>query len=166
MTKSLVDSKRFLIFDMSMIKTNKMKIDITPTIEKADDFDALCIQDRKIDALYVVRLANGKRYTVKWDSNGLDGFLPKRTVSEMLKSWEETIKRRYETAKTALKTGKHPTFTSEQKLFNMIGEHKVYTGETETVPKKLDKYERAYFKREMADREKEFGELIFYKIVA
>jgi hypothetical protein len=143
-----------------------MRIDITPRIEEASDSYKTTIKFRGIDALYVVRLANGKDYTTKMSSKELEEFQPSKTVSEMISSWEANILRRYEIAKEALRTKLHPTFTVEVKLYNEVSGHKFYTGETETQPKQLDQYEKANFKRQMKDLEMEFGTMEFVKIIA
>jgi hypothetical protein len=135
-----------------------MKIDIEPITEQAGEMDKICMEMRQIPHLHVVRLASGTDYTVKFDDKELSEFLPKRTVSEMLAMWEEGIKRQYDEAKTALETGLHPTYTVQ--VLDMFNRP---TGETK--PKELDRYEKAHFKRVMADREKEFGKLTFHKIV-
>lgn len=88
-----------------------MKIDIEPTIEKATGLDKLRMETQGIDALYFVRLANGSEFTVKWDRIGLESFLPRETVSEAMKRWEEGIVRTIETNKKAAETGQHPTWT-------------------------------------------------------
>jgi hypothetical protein len=88
-----------------------MKIDIEPTIEIASGLDKLRLQTKELDALYFVRLANGSEFTVKWDKDGLKSFQPNKTISEMMKQWEEGIIRTIETNKKAAETGEHPTWT-------------------------------------------------------
>ncbi len=135
-----------------------MKIDIEPIIEKANEVDKACIELREIACYYLVRLANGKEYSVKWDDKGLAEFQPNRTVSTMLKEWEEGIKRNHAVAVKALKTGLHPIWTTEKR-----DEFKRLTGKFEPTP--LDQYTRAHFEREKTDREAEFGPLTFSKII-
>ena len=81
-----------------------MKIDIDPIIEEGNKTDKICLEMRGLDAFYVIRLANGKDYTVKFESDRLAEFQPKETVSQMMAEWEENIQRRY---KEALR---HPVF--------------------------------------------------------
>lgn len=147
-----------------------MKIDVTPIIEQADDWHRTVIDARELEALYVVRLANGKDYTTEWDKKGLTEFLPKRTVSEMLHEWEEGIKRRYAEAVEALRTGLHPTFTVVRHIMykgtTITGEpYEAKTGKTEIVPQQLGKYGKENFKRIKKDLKEEFGTLSFVKIV-
>lgn len=142
-----------------------MKIDVTPTIEKANDLDKECITMRGIDALYYVKLANGTRYSIKWDAKGLGEFQPSKTVSEMLKSWEANIISRYEIAKKAIESGFHPTrmkqiLVSTTEYFMDTKKH----WEEGDEPAKLNSYERKHFKLMMVHREKEFGALTFVQV--
>lgn len=141
-----------------------MKIDIDPIIQPANELEKAVIEMREIEALYVVKLANGKEYTVQWDKKGLAEFQTSRTVSEMLQIWEDGIRNRYEVAKGALATGLHPLHTVKRQLF-YPGTEIPMADKFETVPKQLDWYEKRYFKLEMKDREQEFGKLTFHKIV-
>lgn len=143
-----------------------MTIDVQPVIEKANDLDAQVLKMREIEALYVVRLASGKDYSTHFDKKSLAEFQPNKTVSEMLESWEETFKRRHAEAVDTIKTGVHPFRTFERDIMAKYkggGEYK--TGETETVPSKIDTYERRHFKYVIKDMEKCFGKLTFVKIV-
>lgn len=88
-----------------------MKIDIEPKVEKAKGLDRVRMRINELEALYVVRLSNGSDFTVTWDEKGLNEFLPKETVSETMKRWEEGIIRTIETNKKAAETGQHPTWT-------------------------------------------------------
>ena len=146
-----------------------MKIDITPTIEVADKTDRICIEMREIEALYVVRLANGKDYTTKFSKKELDEFQPNKTVSEMIAQWEKGIHRRYQIAKNAIESGLHPYRTFERPImFSGTTIHgkpwEAPSGKTERVRSKIDTYERKHYKREMIDRETEFGVMTFIKI--
>ena len=87
-----------------------MKIDIEPTIEKAKGLNKLRIEFNELDALYVVRLANGEDYTVAWDKKGLEEFQPNANVSDMMKAWEEGILRTIKINKKAAETRNHPTW--------------------------------------------------------
>jgi hypothetical protein len=146
-----------------------MKIDLTPKLEQANDTDAICIKMRDIEALYVIRLANGKDYTTKFSKKELDEFQPNKTVSEMISIWEKGIKRRYDIAKNAIETGLHPHRTFERPIMisgtNIKGEvWEIPSGKTERVRSNIDSYEKRSFKREMNDREMEFGSMVFIKI--
>jgi hypothetical protein len=142
-----------------------MKIDIEPIIEKADKIDRICIDMREIDALYVVRLANGKDYTVKWCRKELESFCPNRTVSEMLQSWEETILRRHAEAVEAVESGLHPTRTFERPIMVVTPSGYEYPSkENETVRSELDRYEKAHFRFVARTLAEEFGKLSFIKI--
>lgn len=143
-----------------------MQIDIEPIIEKANSTDAICMEFRNIDALYVIRLANGKDFTIKWDSKGLNDFQSRRTISEMIDMWEKGIIRRYKIAENALKTGLHPTNTFERPITVKLSNGFEYpTGKTERVRCELDSYGKEHFKSEMVNRELEFGKMIFVKII-
>ena len=139
-----------------------MKIDITPTIEKANERDSICIRMREIPCLYEIRLASGKVLSTQFDDKSLSEFLPNKTVSEVLKSWEENFHIRYNRAKEALSSGLHPSFTVEEKvLVNGIN----FGGKTRTVPAPLNQYTTEHMKNEMIEMEKCFGGLQFIKII-
>jgi beta-galactosidase/beta-glucuronidase len=136
-----------------------MKVDIEPIVEQAVDIDAIALDMRNEPFFYIVRLANGDDYTVKWTRKEIQEFQPSKTVSQMIKEWEESILRRYEEAKTALETNLHPTRTEQ-----VLDFLKRPTGETR--PKVLDRYEKAHFNRVMGDMKKQFGSMVFVKIKA
>ena len=142
-----------------------MKIDIEPIIEKADEYHRIILDVRGIEALYVVRLANGKDYTVEWEKKEMDTFCPKRTVSEMIQAWEESITRRHAEALEALRTGLHPTYTVTRLVTHPNSEVPVYPHKTETVPQQLDYYGKRHFKAVAKSLEAEFGKMTFVKIV-
>jgi len=142
-----------------------MNIDIQPTIEQANDLDAQILSTRGIEALYVVRLHSGEDYTTHFDKQSLAGFQPKRTVSEMMNSWEETFRRRHAEATATLKSGDHPTRTFEREIIEQMQGFTRNTGRFETVKSKIDKYERAYYKSVVVDMTNCFGNLEFVKIV-
>ena len=142
-----------------------MKIDIEPIIERANHIDRIVIDVREIEALYVVRLASGKDYTVKWDKKEMDTFCPNKTVSVMIQQWEEGILRRHAEAVEAVKTGLHPTFTTTRLVTHPNSEVPVYPHKTVTVPQQLDYYGKNNFKRVIKDLELEFGKMTFIKIV-
>jgi hypothetical protein len=146
-----------------------MKIDIQPIVELADKFDRICIDMREIEALYVVRLSNGKNYTTKFSKKELDEFLPNKNVSEMLVAWEENINRRHAEAVEAVKSGLHPTQTFERPIMykGTTIDGKAYelpTKETETVRSQLDRYGKANYRREAKDLAEQMGKLSFVKI--
>jgi len=140
-----------------------MIIDIEPIIIKANNFERTCIEMREIDALYEIRFANGGEFSTQWDKKSFDEFLPKKTISEMLTSWEETIKRRYDEAVNAIETGIHPTWERDEREYHPIT--KVWTGKMIGVPYKLDKNQIQGWKRIAENLEKKLGKLIFVKIV-
>jgi hypothetical protein len=156
--------KTLIIFDPYKHK-ELMIIDVTPVIEAANDFDRTCIDMREIDALYVVRLANGKDFSVKWDLKELKTFLPKRTVSEMLKIWEEGLHRNLEIAKNSVETGLHPTWTTKSEIMRTIGDMNFGTGKFEEVPKPLTNSQTVYFKFKIVKLEAELGKMVFVKLV-
>lgn len=142
-----------------------MKIDIEPIIEKANDIDRIVINMREIEALYVVRLANGKDYTTKWAKKEMDTFCPNKTVSQMIQQWEEGILRRHAEAVEAVKTGLHPTFTTTRLVTYPNSDVPIYPHKTVTEPQQLDYYGKKNFKRVIQDLELEFGKMSFVKIV-
>jgi hypothetical protein len=142
-----------------------MKIDVTPVIEQADETDAICIQMREIEALYVVRLANGKNHTTKFSKKELDEFQPSKTVSQMMDEWEKGIVKRHTIAKKAIESGLHPTNTFERPIMMVTPSgHEFNTGKSERIRCELNDYQREYYQKEILDREAEFGKMIFVKI--
>jgi len=154
-----------LIFTVSI--NNIMTIDITPTLEVANDLDAQCIKMREIDALYVIRLRNGEDYTTKFDLKSLDEFQPNKKVSEMMASWRDNILRRIKIYTKALKYNQHPT---QKKLVDTGRTLKRY-GETIPVmeygdePEELDDYDRKAFKKFIHDLTEEKGSMELVKII-
>lgn len=141
-----------------------MKIDIEPIIEIATGLDKLRLQTQGLDALYFVRLANGAEFTVKWDRDGLENFLPNKTVSEMMKLWEEGIIRDIEKNKKAVETGEHPTWTQP------VYEDVEYFGRFKkkqigTKPYKLNDYSIENFKMFVERDIKKLGKMEFVKLV-
>lgn len=135
-----------------------MIIDVEPIIEQAGGFNAIVLENREEPCFFVVRLANGDALTTKWTNKEIKEFQPNKTVSEMMKIWEEGFTERYNVAKTALETGIHPTETVE--VLDMFQRP---TGEK--IPKQLDKYEKGFFTKEFYSMEKMIGPLTFVKIV-
>lgn len=142
-----------------------MVIDIEPIIEQANAIDRIVLNMRQIDALYVVRLANGEDYTVKWDRQQLHDFLPNNTVSEVIKSWEMNIIDRYEVAVKALETKLHPVYTVDREILNPLTGISYNPKQYETVPKPLNRYEVAHFEHEVIELNRQFGQMSFIKIV-
>jgi hypothetical protein len=143
-----------------------MKIDITPIIEEADKWHRVVLDTRELEALYVVRLANGEDYSVEFDKKGLELFQPNKTVSEMIKSWEESFIRRHGVIVEALRTNLHPTFTIERKeMISTPSGFEYPTGRVFTEPKPLDNYDKERLNWEKNKLEKQFGNMVFVKIV-
>ena len=142
-----------------------MKIDLIPTIEQADERDRICIDMREIEALYVVRLANGEDFTTKFDKKELDEFQRSKTVTEMMNEWEENIIRRIAIIDEALKTNLHPTFTFERNIMvDYGGDFPVWTGKTERLRCELTKEGRLSFMKDKAKLSKQLGKMSFIKI--
>jgi len=133
-----------------------MKIDVQPTIEKAKGLNKLRIDFNELDALYVVRLANGEDYTVVWDRKGLEEFQPNANVSDMMKAWEESILKAIKINKKAAETRNHPTwkthFTDEN-------------GNRCQKPYKLDDYSVNNFKKYVERDLKKVGKMELVKLV-
>lgn len=142
-----------------------MKIDLIPTVEQADERDRICIDMRNIEALYVVRLANGENWTTKFSKKELDEFQPSKTVTEMMNEWEENIIRRIAIIDEALETNLHPTFTFERKIeIEYKPGFPVWTGKTEIVRCELTKEEQLSFMKDKAKLTKQLGKMSFIKI--
>lgn len=140
-----------------------MKIDIEPVIEKANELDRICMDMRGIDALYVIRYANGKDCTVKWSRAEIATFVPNSTVSEMIERWEQGTLDRHKEICDTLETGLHPTWTKTVPVLDRRGNK---TGRTQSVPESIDTYhQRDGWERMKKDIEKQFGKMVFVKIV-
>jgi hypothetical protein len=139
-----------------------MKIDIEPKQRLANETERIIMEMRDVKELFVVKLANGKEHSVKWTRDELAEFCPNRTVSEMLNSWEGSIKSQHELILNALKTGLHPYWTrgvENERTGNMTGKYK-------NVPEKLDTYHsRPGFERWEKQLKAQLGKLKFEKIV-
>lgn len=88
-----------------------MKIDITPKIERATGIDLIAIDAMGHDHFYVVRTSNGEDFTTKFREKEFNEFQPNRTVSEMMKIWEDGLVNQLEVAKRVVATNEHPTWT-------------------------------------------------------
>jgi len=142
-----------------------MKIDVKPRIVEANDIQKLMLELRGIDCLYIVCLANGSEYTVTWTRKELDEFCQNKTVSEMLKSWEESIKRQHDLYVSSLETGLHPYHTKDIKIKLPNNSYSFAKPKFETVPINLTKETRKYFTQQVANLKEQFGELYLVKIV-
>jgi hypothetical protein len=121
---------------------------------------------REIEALYVIRLSNGKDYSVKFDKKEMDSFQPNKTVSEVIKSWEDNIQRRYDEAVKAIETGLHPTArVNVPIMITLLHGGEYPTGKYTSERKQLDVYEKRHFKKMIAELPNEFGLMQFIKIV-
>jgi len=142
-----------------------MIIDVEPKLEKAKGLDRIRMKINELEALYVVRLANGSDFTVTWDEKGLNEFLPKETVSEAMKRWEEGIVRTIETNKKAAETGQHPTWTQpvyENVEYNGRVVDKKITGQK---PYELSESSIESFKLFVERDTKKLGKMEFVKLV-
>jgi len=146
-----------------------MKIDITPIIELGEGTNRIAIDMRNISGLYVFRLANGKDYTTLFSPKELEEFQPSKNVSEMIKEWEDNIKRRHETCVKCIETGLHHTNTTIHKVMKNISLPngqiiEMPTGETEIRPVVLRKDWIDSYKNEARELAEQFGKISFIKI--
>lgn len=139
-----------------------MKIDIEPRIEIADEFHRIVLDTREIPALYVIRLANGEDFSVKFEHDEMQSFLPSKTVSETIKMWEEGIIRQCEIYKKSIETGIHPCWKSSRKIINPITQ--IWTGRYEECDYIMNKSEIESFQRLLELTEKKLGKMEFVKI--
>lgn len=139
-----------------------MKIDIDPNIIEAVDFWKTVLELRQIDALYVIRLANGEDYSVEFDEKSLEEFHSNKTVSEVLAILEDGVKRNYEECLKAVETGIHPNWTVTKRIMHPIAH--TWTGKTEEVPYTLSENEKDSFKNQAEKWEKKMGKMTFNKI--
>ena len=142
-----------------------MKIDVNPRIVEANEIQKLMLELRGIDCLYIVCLANGCEYTVTWTRKELDEFCPNKTVSEMLKTWEEGIKRQHDLYVSSLETGLHPYHTKIIQIELPKNSYSFAKPKFETVPIELTKQSKEYFTKAVEKLKQQFGELYLVKIV-
>ena len=133
-----------------------MKIDCDYVIEKADDLTKIVLNMREIPVLYVIKLANGTEYTVKFDEESLARFCPNETVSHMMTAWEESIKNTHSLYCEAVKTKIHPYWTSRKKNLE--------TGKDEIVGQKMTQYQIDVLKIQISSLEEKMGKMYFVKI--
>lgn len=88
-----------------------MIIDIEPKIELAKGLDAIVIDTIGHEHLYVFRTKDGEDFSAKFNDKDFNEFCPNKTVSEMIKSWEEGLINQLEVAKRVVETNEHPTWT-------------------------------------------------------
>ena len=141
-----------------------MIIDCEPIIEVATGINRVAIDIREIGALYVARLANGEDYSTTFDAKELVLFQPKKTVSEMLKSWEDGLQREYETAINAVETGIHPYWKAQRKVMDPVFKH-YWTGKYEECDYILNEDGIKSFKNIAERLSKKLGKLTFHKLI-
>jgi len=144
-----------------------MKIDVTPTEYQSNDYYETIIKSRGIPELYVVQTQSGENYTVLWEKKDLDEFQPKRTVSEMMKSWEETLQRRYDEAFKMVQTKRHLTLKvwSTRNVPHEYIPGRMVEEDYETNEfRRLDKYDIAHQKHQMEKLLPKLGKMVFARI--
>lgn len=149
-----------------------MKIDLQPKIRLANDFEKIVLETREIPAIYNVLTSDGKQFSTMFDDKSLAEFLPNKTVSEMLKSWQEGIGRQIELYKNSIKLGIHPYWTATKKTMvhypqyagNPELEYR-WNGKYHEEPMQLNKIQKKFFLSEIERLEKISGELVFEKVV-
>ena len=140
-----------------------MKIDITPTIEKATGIDASYMQMNKLKALYFARLADGTEFTVKWTDKTIKYFCPNKTVSVMLADWEQNIIDRHKEALKVLRTGLHPTWTKSVAIVDKYGNK---TGKYESVPESIDTHHnRSAWQKTSKELREQLGKIEFVQLI-
>lgn len=144
-----------------------MKVDIEPKIKAADDFFKVVLEFRPVNALYVFITKDGTHMSVEFDEKGLENFLPKMTVSEAKKMWEDGFQRQIDLYKKAVKNKQHPYWTVHRE----ITEQKPWmaeprgTGKFVDVPAELTRAQAEFFKSEIKRIEDtQLGEIDFVKI--
>lgn len=145
-----------------------MRIDVTPTIEKADDIQRFIMNTYGWDAMYCVKLANDKEYTVTFNPESLAEFQPNKTVSEMMKQWQEGFQHTIDRNTAMLKTGYHDTHTVKQPKVKYVlpnGTEVLSRDEFEDVPRELDSYEKKSMRYWIRDAKSKLGKMKFIKFV-
>ena len=148
-----------------------MKIDIKPKIKLASPLEKVILEMREIPALYAVYTSDGKEYSTQWDEKSLAEFCPNRTVSEMLKNWQDGFLSQIEQYKKAVETNTHPFWTSTVKT---MVHYPQYAGHPELEyrwnnkyheePAEMTKAQNRFFQSEIKKFEAISGELTFVKI--
>jgi hypothetical protein len=149
-----------------------MKIDIKPNIRTANETEKVIIEVREIPALYNVLTSDGNPFSVMFDDKSLAEFVPSRTVSEMLKNWEEGINRQLNLYKNSIKQNIHPYWTRTAKTMvhypQYAGTPELeyrWNGKYHDEPVQMTKEQIKFFQKEVERLEKIKGPLTFEKVV-
>ncbi len=149
-----------------------MKIDIQPNIRLATRTEKIILEMREIPALYNVLTSDGKQFSTMFDDKSLSEFLPSRTVSEMLKSWEEGINRQLDLYKNSIEQKIHPYWTRSTKTMvhypQYAGHPELeyrWNGKYHDEPVQMTKDQIRIFQKEVEKLEKINGKFVFEKVV-
>lgn len=149
-----------------------MIIDVEPTVELATDMWRI-VCDTYSEPRFVVKQENGEHFTTVFSPKELNEFIPRLTVTEMLKRWGDGVNRKIKEYENILSRGwllkPQPIMVCD--LFSREVVHlqekrevywvKVYR-ELETP---LDKYEKAFYNRELGRLKAQQGKLTLVKMV-
>lgn len=146
-----------------------MTIDIQPTIEEATGKWRIAI-DMTDEPRYVVRTDKKDEFSTVFTPKQLDEFQSWRTVSEMMKIWEEGIERGYVKYSKALDRGWE--YASRKIfVFDIVTreEKELLDDDGKTVYRNLEipltKDRREYYQREVKKLGKQRGKMTFVKLV-
>ena len=149
-----------------------MEIDIKPKLRLANEREKTILEMREIPALYNVLTSDGKEFSVMWDDKSLAEFCPSRTVSEMLKSWQQGFIDKIELYKKSVELNIHPWWTVTKKTMvhypQYAGHPELeyrWNGKYHEAPYEMTKAQNRFFQSEIKKFEAINGELTFEKIV-
>ena len=85
-----------------------MQIDVTPKVIIATGSIRTIIDVCDKEALYYIGADEDTVFSTIWDRKTLAEFQPNKTVSEMLKTWQDGVKRRIEFIEEIIVSNKEP----------------------------------------------------------
>src|SRR5689334_13908184 len=114
-----------------------MIIDVTPQVRQANEIETIAMLAYGDTERYVF-MRGDVEHSVQFTEKTLAEFIPKRSVSEMLKSWYESLIRDYNYFQKAVETRQHPVWTTTMKDPDSVGLGAGYNYKMITVPYKLN----------------------------
>lgn len=141
-----------------------MRIDFVTECRPATDLEKIAMDMYGDYQRYEILTSDGKQYSIQWNFKSLDEFLPKKSVSEVLKDWQNNFIRLIAEYKDCIKYNQHPNWTTTQYYYTFERGRTFPVEHTFERPQQITKSQREYFQKEIEKLENIKEELKFVAI--